>query len=326
MVIIKSSNARAVAALLDARPGTIRPSSAAWRRSSIACGARATRRCCDTHGGSTDLRARSRSAGEEIEKSADLVDGKVKRAIALAAKNIRAVAERQRPRAWTIRPVPGVTIRQRVLPLDRVGCYVPGGRYPLPSSLLMTAIPARVAGVPEVIVDVPEAGPDGDVRRARGWRLAVVPARRRARYRCAGLRHRRRFRASTGSSGPATPTSRRRRLSCRATARSTSSPARARLPMLSASERPAWIAADLIAQAEHDPDARAILDDSKPRGWRRPSPARCKSQLPSEGPARQSLASHGGIIVTRRSTRRSTLCNDSRRSTPCATRRVSRPG
>src|SRR4029453_1573148 len=82
----------------------------------------------------------------EIEKSTTVADGKVKRAIALAAKNIRAVAERQRPRPWTIRPVAGVTIRQRVLPLDRVGCYVPGGRYPLPSSLLITPNPARVAG------------------------------------------------------------------------------------------------------------------------------------------------------------------------------------
>ena len=44
-------------------------------------------------------------------------------------------------------PGAGRQIEQRVLPLDRVGCYVPGGRYPLPSSLLMTAIPARVAGV-----------------------------------------------------------------------------------------------------------------------------------------------------------------------------------
>ena len=46
---------------------------------------------------------------------------------------------------------PGVIVEQRVEPLGRVGCYVPGGRFPLPSSLLMTAIPARVAGVPDVI-------------------------------------------------------------------------------------------------------------------------------------------------------------------------------
>ena len=51
------------------------------------------------------------------------------------------------------------TVSQRVLPLDRVGCYVPGGRYPLPSSLLMTAIPARVAGVPEVVVCSPSVDP-----------------------------------------------------------------------------------------------------------------------------------------------------------------------
>jgi histidinol dehydrogenase len=52
-----------------------------------------------------------------------------------------------------------VTIEQRVEPLARVGCYVPGGRFPLPSSLLMTAIPARVAGVREVIVACPNPAP-----------------------------------------------------------------------------------------------------------------------------------------------------------------------
>ena len=70
----------------------------------------------------------------------------VRAAIRAAARNIRHVARRQVPRAWTTTPVPGVTIEQRVTPLERVGCYVPGGRYPLPSSLLMTAIPAQVAG------------------------------------------------------------------------------------------------------------------------------------------------------------------------------------
>ena len=54
---------------------------------------------------------------------------------------------------------PGVTVEQRVIPLDRVGCYVPGGLYPLPSSLLMTAIPARVAGVVEVVAVSPRPHP-----------------------------------------------------------------------------------------------------------------------------------------------------------------------
>ncbi len=50
-------------------------------------------------------------------------------------------------------------VEQRVTPLERVGCYVPGGRYPLPSSLLMTAIPARIAGVRDVIVACPRPEP-----------------------------------------------------------------------------------------------------------------------------------------------------------------------
>ena len=72
--------------------------------------------------------------------------------------NIRAVARRQVPRGWRVRVAAGVTVEQRIVPLDRVGCYVPGGRYPLPSSLLMTAIPATVAGVEEVIAVCPQPG------------------------------------------------------------------------------------------------------------------------------------------------------------------------
>ena len=81
-------------------------------------------------------------------------------------------------------------VEQRVVPLDRVGCYVPGGRYPLPSSLLMTAIPARVAGVREIIAVCPRPDADGHVRGARSGRRPAVPPRRRARDRRARLRHR----------------------------------------------------------------------------------------------------------------------------------------
>ena len=105
-------------------------------------------------------------------------------------RNIARVAFRQIPKHWDIRVSPGVSVEQRVEPLARVGCYVPGGRFPLPSSLLMTAVPARVAGVPEVDrrVPAPRAGRDGG--GARGRRHAAVPRRRRARDRRAGVRHR----------------------------------------------------------------------------------------------------------------------------------------
>ena len=61
--------------------------------------------------------------------------------------------------AGALRVAAGVSVEQRVVPLDRVGCYVPGGRYPLPSSLLMTAIPAAAAGVREVVAVCPRPEP-----------------------------------------------------------------------------------------------------------------------------------------------------------------------
>ena len=83
----------------------------------------------------------------------------MRRAIEQAARNIARVAFRQIPKHWDIEVSPGVIVEQRVEPLARVGCYVPGGRFPLPSSLLMTAVPARVAGVRDVIAVCPRPEP-----------------------------------------------------------------------------------------------------------------------------------------------------------------------
>src|SRR5688572_12369079 len=87
------------------------------------------------------------------------VPREVRTALRNAARHIRAVASRQVPRGWRARLEAGVTVEQRVLPLDRVGCYVPAGRYPLPSSLLMTAIPASAAGVRDVVAVCPRPEP-----------------------------------------------------------------------------------------------------------------------------------------------------------------------
>src|SRR6202043_4003766 len=81
------------------------------------------------------------------------------RAIEHAAKNIRRVAEKQRPRSWTITVEPGVRVGQRVSPLETIGCYIPGGRFSLFSTLLMTAIPAQVAGVKRIVVACPRSSP-----------------------------------------------------------------------------------------------------------------------------------------------------------------------
>ena len=100
----------------------------------------------------------------EMSAAVRAVPAPVRAAIRTAARNIATVAKKQVPRRWKTRVTGGVSLEQRVVPLDRVGCYVPGGRYPLPSSLLMTAIPARIAGISEVFVACPR--PDSVVMTA----------------------------------------------------------------------------------------------------------------------------------------------------------------
>jgi histidinol dehydrogenase len=85
-----------------------------------------------------------------------------RRALDQAIEHVTRFATTQRPATTTTEIVPGIEIERRWLPLDRVGCYVPGGSAPYPSSLVMTAVPARVAGVAEVVVASPADG-DGAV-------------------------------------------------------------------------------------------------------------------------------------------------------------------
>ena len=84
-------------------------------------------------------------------------------ALKMAADRIRAYAERQLIQPWQFTDEEGNVLGQRVTPLDRAGLYVPGGKAAYPSSVLMNAIPAKVAGVPELIMVVP--APDGDLNQ-----------------------------------------------------------------------------------------------------------------------------------------------------------------
>lgn len=78
------------------------------------------------------------------------------RAVATASENIRAYATRQMPREWTTSRQ-GVTLGQIVRPLETVAAYIPAGRYPLPSTIMMTVVPAQVAGVPNICIASPRA-------------------------------------------------------------------------------------------------------------------------------------------------------------------------
>jgi histidinol dehydrogenase len=82
-------------------------------------------------------------------------------ALIAAATRIRAYAERQKQESWTFAEADGTVLGQQVTPLDRVGLYVPGGKAAYPSSVLMNAIPAKVAGVPEVVMVAP--APKGEL-------------------------------------------------------------------------------------------------------------------------------------------------------------------
>jgi len=99
---------------------------------------------------------------EQLVAAADALPADIRTALDQAIANVRAVAEAQRPVSTTVETAPGLSVERRWLPLRRVGCYVPGGGAPLPSSLVMTVVPALVAGVDEIVVASP-AGPVGAV-------------------------------------------------------------------------------------------------------------------------------------------------------------------
>jgi histidinol dehydrogenase len=236
-------------------------------------------------------------ARAEMRRAATRVPADVQRAIRHAAANIRHIAGRQMPKRWRTSPVRGVTIEQRVTPLDRVGCYVPGGRYPLPSSLLMTAIPARTAGVGEVIAVCPK--PDPTVM------FAALEAGVTRLYRLGGAHAVAALAYGTASVprvdkivGPGN--------AYVAAAKALVSPDCAidffagpsEILIVAAGGRPEWIAADLIAQAEHDEDARAVMVTPS-RRLAAAVAAEVVRQMPAAGPAAAALARNGAIFVTR---------------------------
>jgi len=294
--IVESRNRRAVRALLA--PGRTRDTAterrvativAAVRRDGDRALLRYARRFDPLDGPIEVTHAEIHSAAAQVPRT-------VRAALRTAARNIRSVARRQVPRGWRTRVAAGVTVEQRIVPLDRVGCYVPGGRYPLPSSLLMTAVPAAAAGVREVIVVCPrpepvvmaaaiEAGVTRMFRVGGAHAVAALAYGTRTIPRVdkivgPGNRYVSAAKALVASdcgidfyAGPT------------------------EIVIVAARGPAAWIAADLIAQAEHDPDARAVL--ITPSRTLAAQVARdVAAQLPKGGPARSALRAHGGIIVT----------------------------
>src|SRR3989442_1207026 len=223
-------------------------------------------------------------------------------ALRLAARNIRAVARRQLPKAWQSETLKGVRVGEIVRPLRRVACYVPGGRYPLPSTVLMSAIPAQVAGVREIVITSPRPAPAvlvaadflgikeifrlGGAQAIAAFAYGTESVKRADKIVGPGNRYvaaaKKLIAGECGIDFVAGPTE---------------------LVVVGSHGHPRWVAADLLAQAEHDPDAVAIfITPSRRLALRvQASVTSILEELDSDGAAnaKKSLARQGAIILTR---------------------------
>ena len=179
-------------------------------------------------------------------------------AIKRAAKNVRRVAEKQLPRPWSFETEPGVRISQRVSPIESIGCYIPGGHFSLVSTLIMTAVPAQVAGVSRVIAVCP--GPNPQLLAVAGLLGVAEIARIGGAQAIAALAY------GTNSIprvekifGPGNKyvTAAKQLISNDCAIDLPAGPTEA--IVLAAEGNARWIAADLLAQAEHAKDAASFL-------------------------------------------------------------------
>jgi histidinol dehydrogenase len=232
---------------------------------------------------------------EEMREGAARVEPDVRRAIRQAARNVARVARRQLPRPFDVRVSAGVAVAQRVEPLERVGCYVPGGRFPLPSSLIMSGIPAKVAGVPDIIAVCPRPEPAIlaaalEVGVGRLFRIGGAHAIAALAYGTASVPR------VDKIVGPGNRWVAAAKAAVAADCAIDFYAGPTEIVVVAAGGRADWVAADLVAQAEHDPDARAILVTWKRAFARRVSAFADRMSL-AHPVARRSLAANGSIVV-----------------------------
>jgi histidinol dehydrogenase len=223
-------------------------------------------------------------------------------AIDHAARNIRAVARRQKPREWSIDVEAGVRAGQVVRPIESVGCYLPGGRFSLVSTLLMTVIPAQEAGVREIIIASPQPG------------AALLAAAGRLGVRCVakiggaqaiaalayGTRSIPRVNKIFGP-GNRFVAAAKQIVSADCAIDMLAGPTEALIFAIGGNAK--FIAADLIAQAEHDSDAVSVFVSTSEKMARAVAAEidRQLSALPRTNFAHRSLATNGAVLVAQNS-------------------------
>jgi histidinol dehydrogenase len=245
-----------------------------------------------------ELRAGMWVSSRKIEKAANNVSRETRLAMERAARNIRIVAERQLPRRWTLEVEPGVKISQVVRPIEAVGCYVPGGRFSLLSTLMMTVIPALVAGVKRIVVVSPK--PNTELLAAAAMlgvtRIAEVGGAQAIAALAYGTKS---IAAVDKIFGPGNRfvTAAKQLVSGDCAIDLPAGPTEA--IVLADDGDPAWLAADLLAQAEHAPDAGSFLVTTS-RDFAVRTQVEIRKQLralPKTNPAQQSSERSGAILL-----------------------------
>ncbi len=240
-----------------------------------------------------------RVPGSEMQAALKASSRELRRALETAAGNIRNFCEWQKPAAWE-REKQGRKLGQLVRPLISVGCYVPGGRYPLPSTLLMTVIPAQVAGVKEIRVVSPRPTQATLATAAllgvrEFYRIGGAQAIAALAYGTEGIP---RVNKIVGP-GNLFVTTAKKIVAFDCAIDFLAGPTEGLI--LCDHGEPSFIASDLVAQAEHDPDAVVLLITQSRKLAR--SVSRSVAALAQGNPvARQSLRKHGAVLVAKSST------------------------
>lgn len=218
-------------------------------------------------------------------------------ALQTAAQNIRRYCERQKPQEWRTSTLHGVEVGQLIRPLQSVGCYIPGGRYPLPSTMLMTVIPAQVAGVHEIRVVSPHPVKE---TMAAAFFLGVQEF-----YRVGGAQAIAALAYGTKSLprvdkivGPGNlfVTAAKKMVAFDCAIDFLAGPTE--VVIVSHEGEPRCIAADLAAQAEHDPDALPIFITTSKTLAKLVS-REVENAVGNNQIARTSVAANGAILLAR---------------------------
>ncbi len=233
---------------------------------------------------------------EEMEAAWEGTAPELRAAMEVARQNIRTFAEAQKPAEWMISPAEGVKTGQIVRALSAVGCYVPGGRYPLPSTLLMTVTPAQVAGVERIVVCSPKPAQE---TMAAAWLAGVTEF-----YRVGGAQAITAMAYGTESLGRVEKIVGPGNLYVTAAKTMVQGVCGIDMPagpteigVISETGDAAGIAADLVAQAEHDPEALAVLITSN-EALGVEVLGEVKLQAKENVTAKVSLAAQGAVFVT----------------------------